>query len=323
MKKIITLTLNPSLDETLITRHLNIGYYNHVTATKHLDASGRGVNVSRALVRLGTPTHAVIVLGNDTVGRAYKSLIMEEAFPTKIIGYPGPTRSDTIIVDIGQQKETHILDEDSVGPRNNLDALTEAVTKIIEPEDVVLCAGNLPRDSASDVYAQLINSAHQAGAQAILMTRGKALKEGLKAAPETVVLMQREEEALFNYPIRTLDDIRSSAWKLQEQGCKRVITVMNDYSSVVFVEQDNVWVARISDLDFKGTHSGVVDAMLAGYLTGWMEGRGAKGSCKLAAAALSYAAQQIGNEFGNIEQLQPHLYNVRVQHDRLRDEVST
>ena len=48
-RKVITVTLNPSLDRTLVTNFLHIGYQNHTPESTHLDAAGAGLNISQAL----------------------------------------------------------------------------------------------------------------------------------------------------------------------------------------------------------------------------------------------------------------------------------
>jgi 1-phosphofructokinase len=310
--KIITVTLNPSLDETLVINHLNIGYRNHVAATKHLDASGRGVNVSRALGRLDIPTHAVVVLGDDTLSHAYRGLLMEEPFKSSIIRHPGPTRSDTIILDCGEGTKTHILDEDSVGPRENIQKVIRAVTRHAEPGDIVVCAGALPRDTAPDVYARLTAAAQLAGAEVVVMTRGAALTHALPAAPDTVVVTQLEAEGLFNYPVRTILDMRSAARKLRDWGSKRVLIVMTGYAGALLLDDDKEYVAQISEPAFTGTDSGVVDALLAGFLAGLSSNIGVKQAFKLGAAAMAFTAEQVGNEFGTLEQLKQMTNRVRV-----------
>ncbi len=80
-KKVITVTLNPSLDRTVTTHFLALGYHNRTTATTRLDPAGRGVSVSRALHALGVETHAVVVLGHDANGRAYEFDTLRGAVP--------------------------------------------------------------------------------------------------------------------------------------------------------------------------------------------------------------------------------------------------
>lgn len=313
MKKVITITLNPSLDETLITRHLKMGYTNHVAATKHLDASGRGVNISRALDCLNSPTEAIIVLGDDTVGLAYRSLIRQESFANHIIRYEGHTRSDTIIVDEGEHKETHIIDEDSIGPRKDITDIVELIDQRTNEGDIVVCAGTLPQETPNDIYLKLVDVAHDAGAQVALVANDEPLKLGLKSVPEIVVVMQREIESLFNFPVRTLDDICSSAHRIQELGCRQVLVVMNDYSGIALIDQNHTWFAEMRDFETNGTDSGVVDAMSAAFLSAWIQGRTAEESLELGAAGLTYAAGKVGNEFGSTKMLDALMRCVSIQ----------
>ena len=59
---IITVTPNPSLDRALEVDHLAVGEVNRAHAV-HVDAGGKGINVSRALVRQGIDSLAVLPVG--------------------------------------------------------------------------------------------------------------------------------------------------------------------------------------------------------------------------------------------------------------------
>jgi fructose-1-phosphate kinase PfkB-like protein len=101
-------TLNPSLDRTLVTHHLAIGYHNLTQETTRLDPAGRGLGISRTLSKLGIPTQAIVLMGNDATGKAYRALISEEDFDVTVIVVSGRTRSKTIIWDTGKNNETQI-----------------------------------------------------------------------------------------------------------------------------------------------------------------------------------------------------------------------
>jgi fructose-1-phosphate kinase PfkB-like protein len=110
MSKIVTVTLKPSLDRTMMTHYLNPGYHNRTTEPTHIDPAGHGVNISRALHRMGIPTNAIILLGNDATSRAYKALIEFEKLPVTIVEREGLTHSHIIIVDTANKTETHIIE---------------------------------------------------------------------------------------------------------------------------------------------------------------------------------------------------------------------
>lgn len=61
---IVTLTMNPAIDRTVVLEELVSGGTNRVLEV-HKSASGKGVNVSRALAQLGMPSVATGLLGGD------------------------------------------------------------------------------------------------------------------------------------------------------------------------------------------------------------------------------------------------------------------
>ncbi len=312
-RKIVTVTLNPSLDKTLITHYLNIGYHNRVADTTHLDASGRGVNVSRALSKLEVATEAIVLLGSDAIGHAYRGLLAEETFRTAFIVQEGPTRSDTIIVDRGNGTETHIIDDGSGGTGEDIQRVIGQLERLVDPGDMAVFSGALPREAASESYLRLAQAAQAAGAQIVFMTGGEALSVGLKVQPELVALTRLEAESLFNYPVRTDADMISGGRKLRDQGAREAMIVADDYSRAVLITDDGVRLAEISETG-PGTDSGVVDALLAGYLAGLMRGLPVEGAFELAAAAMNFTDSQIGNEFGTYEQVRQLSHRVQVSY---------
>lgn len=315
MNKIITVTLNPSLDVTMVTERLDIGYYNRVARAKHLDASGRGMNVSRALSRLDAPTHALVTLGDDAISYAYKGIIDSETFPMTIIQHAGHTRSDTIILHSKRslKTETHIIDENSICTEEDVQILRKSLKELISAGDIVVLAGNLPPQTRTNVYVELTEFAHECEARVVIVVGGELLHQTMLASPEIVVLRQMEIERLFNYPVRTLSDMISTARKLQSSGCEEVLMVTNDYETVVLVNQHDVLLAEIDDVQLWGTKSGVVDAMLAAYLCALLKQDTREKAMKFAASAMAYTAEEIGNEFASMEKIQEELKRVRVR----------
>lgn len=157
---IITLTLNPSLDRTLITHYLGIGYHNRTSEATRLDPAGDGFTISRALHRLDCRTHAIVRIGTDATGKAYCALAEEEAFPFTAITDSGQTRSSTIILDTGTRMETQITDAGSPVVEATLESVETAIRRITAPEDIVVLAGVLPQDTPKDTYARLTQVVH-------------------------------------------------------------------------------------------------------------------------------------------------------------------
>lgn len=314
--KIITLTLNPSLDRTLLTHYLSIGYHNRTTETTRLDPAGRGVNITRALRRLGCSTTAVIMLGDDPTGKAYQALITEEGFPVEIVTKAGRTRSNVTIVDTGNKTETHLIEEGEGCTPENIQAIRARLLDVIQPDDVLMLAGSLPAGAPSNTYAVLSQAAHEAGAVVVLAGRNPdRTSQALEVGTDVVVLTQNEMEALFNHPIRTPEDILFCSQKLREDGVQQVITTtlqdMTTPLAAVLVTAEGAWRVDIAESE-NGTQDGVEDALLAGFLTAWSKRYSSAKALELGGAAAMYTATQLGSEFATLDDTQAILPRVAV-----------
>ncbi|MCB9450764.1 MAG: hypothetical protein H6672_04960 [Anaerolineaceae bacterium] len=313
--EIVTLTLNPSLDRTLVTHYLSIGYHNRTTDTTRLDPAGRGVNITRALRQLGSSTKAMIMLGDDATGQAYRALITEAGFPVEIVTTAGRTRSNLTILDTGNKTETHLIEEGEGYTTDSIRAISARLTTVVHPEDVLVLAGSLPGEAPDDTYATLVQTAHEAGAVVVLAGRDtEQITQGLEAKPDVVILSRNEMEALFNHPIRTSEDILFCSRKLREDGVQQVLTTtLNDDTpmAAVLVTGQGAWQVNITEED-GGTRDGVEDALLAGFLTAWSKRYTSAKALQLGGAAALYTASQRGSEFGTLDMAQENIDRVEL-----------
>jgi 1-phosphofructokinase family hexose kinase len=318
MNKVITVTLNPSLDRTMITHYMNPGYPNRTSEPTRLDPGGHGVNISRALYRLGSATNAVILLGSDATGRAYRALIAEEGFSVTFIAVDGLTRSNIVIVDTGNKTETNIFEESSVGREEDLDAIAKTLDGVIEAGDMVVFAGDLTSEAPIDTFERLTRNVQGYGARVMLVTSGDALGRALRAAPDMIALTRQEMEGVLNFPVRTAEDVIYSAGKLRERGAGQVfVTMFGDEQApaAVMVTEEDTWQVIAPETETEertGTLSGVYDAFVAGLLSGMMNDQSMHDSLRLSAAAGSFTATKVGSEFPTMEDLRESLEAIRV-----------
>lgn len=317
MSKIITVTLNPSLDRTLFVHHLAEGYRNTVTEQTLLDPAGQGVNISRALGKLEADTHAIILLGTDAIGKAYRTLMGEEGFPTTLVRHQGLTRSNTIIYDRGKQHETQIVEEGDKyhDDDEEFELVEERLQEVLEAGDTVCMTGQLPRGLSVDLYNTMVNLVHELGGKTVLAAEGISFEIGLKAQPNIVSLRHSQLEALFNYPVRTVEDVAYSARKLCDRSGGSVILIAHDeldYGLLVTAEQS--WLATMPEGDEsdEGTSSGIHDAFLAGFLAHYRHSDDLAVALRWALAAATYTSLHPGNEFGAPDDVQPHYALVQI-----------
>jgi 1-phosphofructokinase len=309
--KVITVTLNPSLDRTLVTHFLALGYHNQTTETTRLDPAGRSIGVSRALHALGVPTHAIVLIGDDATGRAYQALLAEEQFPITVLRRAGQTSSRTIIKDTGHANETEIWEASTDVAQSDLQAVADALGALVSEGDHVVFAGSLPSGLPGDTYVWLTSVARAAGAHVALNAGGgQALRASLRARPDLVYLSQNEAEALFNIPVRAEEDIAYCARKLREEGAGAVLIARMQGNTALFGSEQGDWT--VSWPEGVGTHSGQNAAMIAGFLAGQLRSEDVDQALALGAAATAYTLTQVGHEFGSLKDVQDQVEQVDV-----------
>jgi 1-phosphofructokinase len=309
--RFVTVTPSPLLERTLVTKYLAMGYQNQTIRPERLDASGRGVNVARALHFLECETHAVALLGNDLTGRAYRALVAEEDFGFTYVHVDGSTRSQTCILDIGHDQETLITAEGARIGEADVQQLAETLKVIVTDEDIVVLTGPLPSGAPKDSYAYLIEVTHAAGAEAVLLTGGPALKDALATQPEMVALNQLQCESFYNIPIRVQEDLLTAAHRLREQGAERVLLEMQESGGALLVTGEGRWQVDLPGA-MEGTTSGVWEALLAGFLAGRYHKIPLEESLEMGAAAAAHTAGEVGIEFGSTEDVKGYREDVEV-----------
>ncbi len=309
--KVITVTLNPALLQTLVIPFLAVGYQNRVTEPVRLDPAGRGINISRALHNLEVETKAVVLLGTDTTGQAYTSLLAQETVDVIVINTNGRTHSEIVISDRANSTETQLIEESAEVSGEDVIAVGQLLQQMVNPEDVVVFAGALPNGVANDSYAYLTDFVQEVGATVVVSTDRDALEETLKSKPDLIALNQIEAEAMFNYPVRTYEDLIGGARRLHQRANTQVLVGIKDKGNAVMIADEEEWFVEFVS-DEQGTRSGIWDAMMAGFLARRRQNRSIAESLELAAAAASYTAAHLGNEFGRLQSIEAYCKDVKI-----------
>src|SRR5438045_973155 len=103
---IITLTLNPAIDHTVVVDDLSPGDTNRAR-TSRTDVGGKGINVSRVLKELGSDSLAMGFVSGG-LGRFIESTLNSLGIAEDFIHTPGQTRTNITIVEKRRELTTTI-----------------------------------------------------------------------------------------------------------------------------------------------------------------------------------------------------------------------
>lgn len=298
MARILTLTLNPALDLTVLVPAVRLGEVNRSDGL-HTHAAGKGVNVAQVLADLG---HTLTVSGflGEANQQPFVQLFAERGFVDEFIRVPGETRSNIKLAEANGQVT------DLNGPGAFVDeaaqlALQARLEHIADGFDAVVVAGSLPRGVSVAWFAALLERLGQRGLKVALDTSGAALQAGLATRPWLIKPNTEELGEVFGSLVETPAQQAAAARQLLARGLQHVV-ISQGAAGVNWFSAEGAWHARPPKVQVAST-VGAGDSLLAGVLHGLLSGAGAEQGLRTATAIAAMAVSQIGFGIGDPEQL--------------------
>jgi len=235
---IVTVTLNPAIDQTLVVDEFAVGKANRVSEAR-LDPGGKGVNVSQALKELGV--HSIAAgLAPGSVGRFIETELIRDGITVDFVPTAGETRTNLTLIDAKHHVATTIH---NAGPETDpglFDELRERLREHYAPGGWLVVGGSLPPPLEPSIYADLIRDAHAAGVQAALDSEGESLRAGLSANPDLVRLSPATLEELTDTEYESDEDYLDAIEAIRKEGVGRLFLTPRDGPAWA-VSADGAW----------------------------------------------------------------------------------
>jgi 1-phosphofructokinase family hexose kinase len=268
---ILTVTLNPALDRTLIVPAFQVGFRHRAIDTVMLPG-GKGINVARVAMALGRPVIATGFIG----GRKGDQIVAElndEGILCDFVRVAGESRISTAVVDPNSQVVTEINEQGPEITPEELGLLHEKLDYLGKAADVVVFAGSVPPGLNDDCYAELIEHVHRLNLISFFYTYGEPLRRGIKACADYVFPKIAEAENVIGYEFTNVEDRIDAARKMREMGAGSVVITYR-YGCVAELadgEGSRTLIGRIPAVDAV-SHLGWGDSIVGGYATRLLEG---------------------------------------------------
>lgn len=275
---VVTVTLNPAIDQTVVIHHFAANQVNRVVQTA-AQPGGKGVNVAAFLADNGYRVGVTGFLGreNDT---PFTDLFEHKGIADGFIRIAGQTRTGIKITDPLQRQTTDINFPGQAPSAANLDAFYTQLAASNSPW--VVLAGSLPPGVDAGIYRELIGLLKKQGRAVVLDTSGEALQQALEAAPYMIKPNIHELEGLVKQPLHNETDVIAAARMLIAQGMRLVVVSMGK-AGACFVNADTVIIARPPQVEVQST-VGAGDAMVAGVVAAHLRKHALADCARLATA---------------------------------------
>jgi 1-phosphofructokinase len=308
ISRVITVTLNPAIDETIALDALRPGHV-HRAGSPRFHAGGKGVNVAGCLAdwRSKAPVVATGLLGAANAA-VFEALFTAKNITDAFIRIPGETRTNIKLTHAGETTDINLP-----GPTVDAGSAGEIRRKILDlasAETLVLFAGSLPASIGDGIYAELTEILRARGALVLVDTSGAPLERVLKAKnlPFCIKPNRSELEHFARRPLATDTDIIITAQQLIASGLGLVVVSLGAEGSL-YISRDQVLRAWLPAIRPAST-VGAGDAMVAGIIAALCEGAALEG---IAALATAFAFAKLGQPGPNlpargiVEDLRPNV----------------
>ena len=260
--KIITLTFSPCIDKTTSIPDL-IPEKKLRCSEPVLDAGGGGINVSRAIKKLGGEATAVYPSGGCT-GKLFDQLLARDQVPCINIQSHSETRENFIVVEEATGKQFRfgtpgtLLNEEEW--QNCIKAIRDA-----EGAEYIVASGSLPPGVPNDVFATIATIAKEKKARFSVDTSGEALKQAVNKGVFLLKPNLNELGALSGMPVAGTAQIIEAANEILNKNECEVVVVSMGAAGALMITKDQAEKIPAPRVTMRST-VGAGDSMLAGIV---------------------------------------------------------
>ncbi len=287
---LVTLTLNPAIDQTVTLEHLAPGAVHRALASRS-DAGGKGVNVAGCLADWGLPVTVTGVLGADNAA-PFAAVFAAKGIADHFIRVAGQTRTNLKLLDRHSGDTTDVNLPGLTVTAGVFEAARARLLDAAGPGSLVILAGSLPGGLAPDTYVDLTRRLKVRGARVVLDASGPALAAALAAEPDAlpeVVKPNRHElEEWAGRPLPSLPEVQAAARDLRARGIPRVVVSLGEEGALFLADAGTIH-AHPPAIAVAST-VGAGDALVAGLVAALHEGAGLDDTARL---ALGFAAGKL------------------------------
>jgi 1-phosphofructokinase family hexose kinase len=290
---ILTVTLNAAIDKTLTVPNFQVGR-RHRSVSQQSMAGGKGINVARALKRLGRPVIATGLAGGATGTRIVEELTAESIL-NDFVRIQEESRTNISVLDPTTGQQTEINER---GPRVSeveIATFKDKLLYLARGAAIVVFAGSLPRGVDPGFYADLVQELKGMGLTTIVDADGEPLRLAVKAGPDLVSPNVVEAEELVGHEFGDEGEQLAGVGEIVELGAKEAVITRSDgcVAQLLLDGKPVRFRARIAERE-PVAPVGSGDAFLAGYVAARYEGESPDQCLRLAVASGADSLARMG-----------------------------
>lgn len=308
MFDVLTITLNPAIDQTLNVKNFRVDSVNRVETIQN-DAGGKGVNVAAYLGSSTLNISASGFLGSKN-SNIFNELFKKYNIDDKFLYLDDNTRTNIKIVD----KKNNTVTDVNQGGFSITNELLQKIEDLLFSEKLAswyVFSGSLPKGLNEDIYKKWIEKAHDLGIKVALDASGDALIKAVEAKPDLIKPNDFELAQLVSSQKKLeMDEILNISIKLVNNGIETVCVSMGEEGALI-VNKKEAFHAIALQAEVNTT-VGAGDALLSGLLYSKLKNIDLKESIKIATTYSLSALKTIGPYLSSKEELEKLSNDIKI-----------
>ena len=289
---IYTVTLNPAIDKTVVIPSFSAGTVNRVDSLRE-DAGGKGINVSKCLKALGTQSVAAMILAGEA-GTHLAQLVRDEGLTVLSVTAKGQTRTNLKIIASQLGQNTDINEPGPQVSEDVLQQLLDTLSAKIQPDDIVILSGSLPKGAPQDTYRRWSEYFSALGARVFLDADGTCMAEGIGGKPYLIKPNETELSRVLQRPMDTIDALLAGGNELLAAGITNVVISLGG-DGALFLWEDCIYRAKSLSVPVLST-VGAGDSVVAAMAYGLENNLSKEDQIRLAMAMGAASVMQSGSQ---------------------------
>lgn len=305
MSSIITITFNPAIDKSTTVPSL-VPEKKMKCTTPVFEPGGGGINVARAIKKLGGNATAIYLAGGYT-GHFFTQLLDRERIESVAVNTKMHTRENLIVVDQSSNMQYRFGMPGPTIEEHEWKAMLDTIEKM-EDATYIVASGSVPAGVPLDIFGRIAAIAKKKNAKFIADTSGEALRFAVKEGVYLLKPNLGELSSLAGKEEININMIGSVANELISKGSCEVLVVSMGAAGAMLVTAEDSYHITAPAVKRKST-VGAGDSMVAGIVLSLANGKQVLDAVKYGVACGTAATQNPGTELCRKEDAD-HLFHL-------------
>ena len=292
MSQIVTITFNPCIDKSAMVAKL-IPEKKLSCSEPHFEPGGGGINVARAIKKLGGEATAIYPAGGYT-GNFFNELLAKERIPSIIVDVENPLRENVIMLEESSNNQFRFGFPGARLLEHEWQQCIDAIDEITDAEYLV-ASGSLPEGVPDDIFARLATISKKKNLKLVVDTSKVALKH---AANEGVYMLKpnlTELSSILGRKELTIGEVITAGKEIiAKKSCEVLLVSLGEKGAILFTTDKDLKAS--SPKVEKRSTVGAGDSMVAGFVLSLSQGKIFEDALRYGVACGAAATMNPGTE---------------------------